>query len=146
MITITQKEYEIEEPIAVKKVIEGKEETLYEFKMQITSKELSEIKDLIFNDEVKDAQKKIQKLKLEKKYDEIEKAEEEIGNKMLEETQKVKEIIFKGHLTKIKEITDKYYFEKLYEEILGFFINTFVKEKIKPYNTTITDLQKISQK
>ena len=51
--------------------------------MQITSEELGKIKDLIFSDENQKAQKQVQRLKYERKYDEAEKIEEEIGNKIL---------------------------------------------------------------
>lgn len=142
MIVLNKKDYEIEETIQITK----KEEILYEFKMQITSEELGKIKDLIFSDENQKAQKQVQRLKYESKYDEAEKIEEEIGNKILNQEKELKDIIFKEHLVKVEEHTNKYEFEKLYSEIVAFFINAFVKEKMEPLNTTITDLAKITQK
>ena len=146
MIVLSKKDYEIEETVQINKQEDKETKTLYEFKMQITSEELGKIKDLIFSDENQKAQKQIQKLKYENKYDEAEKIETEIGNKILTQEEDLKLIIFKDSFDKVKELTNDYEFEKLYSEIIAFFINAFVKEKITPLNTTLTDLQKITQK
>ena len=142
MIVLNKKDYEIEETIQITK----KDEILYEFKMQITSEEMGKIKELIFSDENQKAQKQVSRLKYESKYEEAEKIEEEIGNKILKQEKELKDIVFKEHLIKVEENTNKYEFEKLYSEIIAFFINAFVKEKLEPLNTTITDLAKITQK
>lgn len=146
MIVLNKKEYEIEETVQINKQEEKETKTLYDFKMQITSEELGKIKDLIFSDENQKAQKQIQRLKYESKYDEAEKIEAEIGSKILIGEEELKQIIFKDHLEKVLELTNDYEFEKLYGEIIAFFINAFVKEKITPLNTTLTDLAKITQK
>lgn len=145
MIVLSKKDYEIEETIQINKQEDKETKTLYEFKMQITSEELGKIKDLIFSDENQRLQKQIQRLKYKRKYDEVEKIEMEIGNKILNQEEELKLIIFKDHFDKVKELTNDYEFEKLYGEIIAFFINAFVKEKITPLNTTLTDLQKITQ-
>jgi hypothetical protein len=145
MIVLNKKKYEIEETVQVNKIEDDKTITLYEFKMQITGDDLNKINSSLFNEETIKSQKQIERLKLEKKYDEIDKLEEEIGNKTLQKEEELKKIIFKEHLEKVREFTNEYEFNKLYGEILGFFINAFVKERIQPLNTTITDLQKITQ-
>lgn len=145
MIVLSKKDYEIEETVQINKQEDKETKTLYEFKMQITSEELGKIKDLIFSDENQKAQKQIQRLKYESKYDEVEKIEAEIGSKILIGEEELKQIIFKDHLEKVLELTNDYEFEKLYGEIIAFFINAFVKEKITPLNTTLTDLARITQ-
>lgn len=142
MIVLSKKDYEIIEPIQITKDENNETKVLYEFEMKITSEELGKVQDLIFNDDVKDSQKQIQRLKLEKKYDEIEKLEEEIGKKELENTEELKRLVFKEHLDKVLELTNSYEFNALYEQILCFFINAFVKKKTEPMSTIITDLQK----
>ena len=47
MLTLTRKQFEIEEPIVLN---DEQGNTLYEFNMQITSDEMEEIKKLIFDD------------------------------------------------------------------------------------------------
>lgn len=142
MIVLTKKDYEIEEQIQINK----ENETLFEFTMKITSEELGKIKDLLFSEENTKSQKQISRLRLESKFEEADKLEEEIGNKLLNKEEELKLIVFKDNLNKVLELTNKYEFEKLYTEIIAFFINAFVKEKIQPLNTTITDLAKITQK
>lgn len=142
MIVLNKKNYEIEETIQINK----DNETLLEIKMQITSEEMGKIRELLFNEESMKAQKQVERLRLEKKYDEADKLEEEVGNKALNKTDEIKKIIFKDNLDKVIELTNEYEFEKLYSELIGFFINAFVKEKIAPINTTLTDLAKITNK
>lgn len=146
MIILNKKDYEIEETIQITKQEKKETKVIYEFKMQITSDELGKVKELIFSEENQKAQKQIQRLKYEGKYNEAEEIETEIGSKILNQEQELKDIIFKDHFDKVKELTNDYEFEKLYSEIIAFFINAFVKEKITPLNTTLTDLQKITQK
>lgn len=144
MIVLTKKDYEIEEIVQIKK--KETNEILYEFTMKITSGELGIIKEKMFSEENTKAQKQITRLRQELKFEEADKLEEEIGNKFLNEEEDLKKIIFKEHLDKVLENTNKYEFDLLYNEIIAFFINAFVKEKLEPLNTTITDLAKITQK
>lgn len=143
MIVLNKNNYEVEETIQINNKNENK--MLFEFVMQITPDEMGTIRDLIFSEETIKTQKQIERLRLEKKFDEAEKLEEELGNKAITDTEEVKKIIFKDNLEKVLEYTNKYEFEKLYSKILGFFINAFVKEKIAPINTTLTDLQNLTK-
>lgn len=141
MIVLNKKDYEIEETVQINK----EDNVLYEFKMKITSEELGQIKEAIFSDENIKAQKQVSQLRYSGKFKEADKLEEEVGNKLLNKEEELKQIIFKEHLDKVLEHTNKYEFEKLYENIIAFFINAFVKEKTEPLSTTITELAKITQ-
>jgi len=143
MIKISKGQYEVEEEVVL---INENDEELYKFTMQITADEMQKIKDILFSDDVIKTQKQIELLKLEKKYSEIEKLEEEIGDKTLKKDDELYKIWFKEHLKPFKEAAGQYKFEEMTYNILSFFINAFVKQKMAPLNTTITDLQKIIQK
>ena len=60
MLVLTKKEYEIEEPIQLKN---EKNEILYEFTMRLTSEEVNEMKNLIFNENDIKIEKKLRSLK-----------------------------------------------------------------------------------
>lgn len=142
MIVLNKKDYEIEEVVQITK----ENDILYEFTMKITSEELGKIKEAIFSSDNIKAQKKVQQLKQEGKFTEANKVEEEVGKNLLEREEEIKKIVFKEHLEKVLEHTNKYEFEKLYGNIITFFINAFVKERTEPLSTTLTDLAKIMQK
>lgn len=143
MLVISKKDYEIEEEVGI---IGNNGEDLYKFTMKITPDEMARIKELIFNEDVIKTQKQVDKLKNENKYSEVEKLEEELGNKALKDSEELYKIWFKEHLEKFKEISGEYKFEEIAYQLYSFFINAFVKQKITPLNTTITDLAKFGKK
>ena len=49
MLKVTSNNYEVEETIQLTKVIDGKEEVIYEFKMQLTEQDMLEIKHILFD-------------------------------------------------------------------------------------------------
>lgn len=141
MIILEKKEFEIEEPIQIK----DKESIVYEFTMQITPDEMTQINKLLFIDNI-NSQKQVSKLKAEGKIEEAEKLEEDIGNKILDNNEELYKIIYKEHLEKVKELTNDYQFETLTFNIMSFFIKAFVKSRTEPLNSTIIDLQKFMKK
>ena len=113
MLKVTNKQYEIEEPIELTRIDDkGQEVSEYKFTMQITSSELEELKNILFDKENKSDERLI-------------------------------EICFKEHKEEFKEKAGDYKFNEMVETIKGFLLGFFIEKQMKPLDTTITDLTKI---
>ena len=77
MLTLTRKEYEIEEPIVLKN---ENGDTIYQFDMKITSDEMEQLKNLIFDERDVKNGRKLSKLELEGKIEEYAPAPEQLEN------------------------------------------------------------------
>lgn len=116
MLKITSKEFEIEEPIQLTKMIDGKEENLYEFTMQLTSDDLQKLKKIVF--------------------DTSEENKEKNHENFLD-------ICLKEHKEDLKKTAGEYKFAELIEELQGFIMGFFIEKRMKPMNTQIINLTKI---
>lgn len=137
MLKITSKKYEIEEPIQYTKNIDGNEEIIYEFKMQINEQELNEIKHILF-DYTNDNINKYMKATKEEREQLEKEAEEEIKSK----NERFIDICFKEHKDIFKEKAGEIKFDEMIEEMRGYFYDFFMKKQISRINTPITDLMK----
>ena len=137
MLVLTSKKYEIEEPIMVKN---EKDETLYEFKMQITPEEMKKIKDILFDEKSLNLTKKFQKEKDEDKQLEI---NEELEKRGLELQEKFEIICFKEHREPFKEKCGDYKYLEMVEMMYDFFMNAFIDKRVQQVNTISTNLKRI---
>ena len=143
MLTLTRKQYEIEESIQLK---DEKDNLLYEFKMQITPEEMEKIKNIIFDENDKKNGKKLSSLELSgntDKYDELEAKVLENAKKRQEEFEK---ICFKEHQESFKKVAGEYKYNEMVEMLFDFFVQTFVEKKSQQINTMNSHLRKISNK
>jgi hypothetical protein len=138
MLVLTSKKYEIEEPI---KALGSDDETLYEFTMQITSEELKQINDIIFNRETMKKAKELSKVEVFS--DEYEALEKDIEELALTNQSKFEEIVFKEHKEPFKDKVGEYKYLEMVEMIFDFFWKAFIEKKTKQINTMTTDLHKI---
>lgn len=143
MLTLTRKQYEIEESIQLK---DEKDNLLYEFKMQITPEEMEKIKNIIFDENDKKNGKKLSSLELSgntEKYDELEAKVLEDAKKRQEQFEK---ICFKEHQESFKNAAGEYKYNEMVEMLFDFFVQTFVEKKSQQINTMNSHLRKISNK
>lgn len=138
MLEIKRKNYEIDEKI---RLVDENDNILYEFNMQLTPDELLKIKKILFEDA-----ESIKKKYIKATFDEKEKIEEETEEKIKLKSEEFENICFKEHKTAFKEKAGQYKYEETVEEIMGFFINFFMDKKIKPLNTSLTNLKKFMNK
>lgn len=139
MLKITSKDFEIDETIQLTKIIDGKEEKIYEFQMQITNDEMQELKHIFF-DFAEENMKKYSTSTIEEKQ----KLEEEVENKIKENDERFEDICFKEHKEKFKEIAGEYKYEETKDTIKGFLVGFFMEKQISQMNTPITSLTKIT--
>lgn len=139
MLKVTNKDFEIEENIQLTKIIDGKEEIIYEFVMKITESEMQELKNILFDYSNENILEYLKATSNEKQILE-KKAEDEIKRN----ENKLVDICFKEHKDKFKSLAGEYRFNELVDNIRGFLLNFFMKKQISPLNTTITDLMKIT--
>lgn len=125
MLVLTSKKYEIEEDI---KAINEEEETLYEFKMQITPNEMKELRDILFDESYK----------LSKEKD-----EEKLYEKSLKLQDKFENICFKEHKDPFKEKCGEYKYLEMVDMIYDFFMKAFIDKKVNQANTISTNLKRI---
>lgn len=139
MLKVTNKDYEIEETIQLSKEINGREETIYEFKMQLSEKDLSELKHILFD--FTDANlKKYMSASLEEKQ----KLEEKAGEEIQKNEDRFLDICFKEHKDEFRKKAGEYKFAEMVDLIRGFLLNFFMEKQISPLNTSITNLTKIT--
>lgn len=138
MLVLTSKQFEVEEPI---KAQDENGNTLYEMTMQITSQELKDINEIIFN---KESMKKSQELaKLEIFSNEYETLEKEIETLALSNQSKFEDIVFKEHKELLKNAVGEYKYLELVEMVFNFFWKAFIEKRSTQINTMTTDLRKI---
>lgn len=138
MLEIKKKQYEIEEQVQLK---DEQDNLLYEFTMKITAEELREIKQIIFEDA-----EKIKKNYIKSNFEEREKIEKDIEEKIKEKSNRFEDICFKEHKEPFKEKAGQYKYDELVESMMGFFINFFVERQLKPINTSIINLKNLMSK
>ena len=138
MLEIKKKQYEIEEQVQLK---DEQDNLLYEFTMKITAEELREIKQIIFEDA-----EKIKKNYIKSSFEEREKIEKDIEEKIKEKSNRFEDICFKEHKESFREKAGQYKYDELVESMMGFFINFFVEKQLKPINTSIISLKNLMSK
>lgn len=138
MLKVTNKDYEVEETIQLTKVVDEKEEVVYEFKMQLTENDMLKIKHILFDYTGNNIMEYLRSSK--EHQEELEKIAEE---KIKENEEELIDICFKEHKDKFRELAGDYKFEDMVNEIRGYLMSFFMKKQISQMNTPITDLQKI---
>jgi len=140
MLTLTTKEYEIEEEIEVK---DNKGEVVYSFTMQITPNELKQINEILINEESIKLSKNMSKLEANSEDS------EELQNKILKLAKKNQDmfenICFKEHKKLFKEATGEYKYMEMVEIMFGFFWKSFIGKRTQLVNTMSSDLKKIGK-
>lgn len=139
MLTLTKKEYEVEEPVQLK---DEQGNIIYEFTMQITPDEMKELKELIFDD--KDVKNGRKLAKLDSASDEYEELEAEVLDNAKKRQERLEEICFKEHREEFKEKAGEYKYLEMVEMIYDFFFEAFVDQRAKQVNTMTSSLKKIS--
>ena len=133
MLTLTRKEYEIEEPIVLKN---ENGDTIYQFDMKITSDEMEQLKNLIFDERDVKNGKKLSKLELEGKIEEYEELEAKVLENAQERQEKIEKICFKEHRESFKKVAGEYKYNEMVEMIFDFFVKTFADKKSQQINRT----------
>lgn len=141
MLTLTRKEYEIEEPIVLKN---ENGDTIYQFDMKITSEEMEQLKNLIFDERDVKNGRKLSKLELEGKIEEYEELEAKVLENAQERQEKIEKICFKEHKESFKKVAGEYKYNEMVEMIFDFFVKTFADKKSQQINTMSSHLKKIS--
>lgn len=143
MLTLTKKEYEIEEPIQVK---DEKGNLIVNYMMQITPEEHLEIRNLLFDEQdVKDG-RKLSKLEKEEKLDDYEELEAKVLKRAKKRQENFENIIFKEEKYNIKEKAGESVYLDIVEMLFDFFVKTFADKKSKQVNTLSSHLRKITNK
>lgn len=139
MLKVTSKNFEIEEKIQLTKIIEGKEEVIYEFSMQITNEEMQELKHILFDYSNNNIFKYFKATREEQK-----KLEEIATNEIEKNSERLIDICFKQHKDKFKELAGEYKFDEMVGEIRGYLMGFFMEKQISQMNTPISNLTKIT--
>lgn len=139
MLTLTKKQYEIEEPVQLK---DEQGNIIYEFTIQITPDEMKDLKELIFDD--KDVKNGRKLAKLDSNSEEYEELEAEVLDNAKKRQERMEEIWFKEHREEFKEKAGEYKYLEMVEMIYSFFFEAFVDQRAKQVNTMTSSLKKIS--
>lgn len=141
MLTLTKKEYELEEKVQVN---DEKGNVIYEFTMQITPEEMKELKDLIFDeDDVKNG-RKMAKLEKEGNIEGLEQMEAKVIENARNRQERLEQICFKEHREEFKQKAGEYKYLEMVEMMFDFFVKTFADQRAKQVNTMSSHLRKIS--
>ncbi len=138
MLKVTNKNYEIEEDIQLTKMVEDKEQVIYEFKMQITEDEMQELKHILF-DFAKENLKKYYKASVEERKKLESQAEEDIKKN----NERFIDICFKEHKEEFRKLAGEYKFNEMLEMIRDYFMDFFTKKQMSRMNIQTTNLMKI---
>lgn len=139
MLTLTKKQYEVEEPVQLK---DEQDNVIYEFTMKITPDEMKELKELIFSEnDVKNGRKLA---KLDPTSDEYADLEAKVLDDAKKRQNRMEEICFKEHKEEFKEKAGEYKYLEMVELIYNFFVETFADQRAKQINTMSSHLRKIS--
>ena len=141
MLTLTKKQYEVEEPIQLK---DEQGNLIYEFTKKITPDEMQELKELIFSEEDVKNGRKLSKLEKNQNIEEYEELEAKVLENAKKRQDRMEEICFKEHREEFKEKAGEYKYLEMVELIFDFFVETFANQKIKQVNTMSSHLRKIS--
>lgn len=143
MLTLTRKQFEIEEPIQLK---DENNNLLYEFTMQITPEEMEDLKNIIFNENDIKNGRKLSSLENSGKIEEYDELEAKVLKEANERQELLENICFKEHKEPFKKLAGKYKYNEMVEMIFDFFVQTFVEKKSQQINTMSSHLRKISNK
>lgn len=141
MLVLTKKEYEIEEPIQLKN---EKNEIIYEFTMRLTSEEVNEMRNLIFNENDIKIEKKLRSLKYGS--EEYEKEYNSFVESAKERQERIEQLAFKEHRETFLKTAGQYQYDEMVNLIFDFFVQSFVEKRSQQINTMTTHLKKISSK
>ena len=141
MLTLTKKEYELEEKVQVN---DEKGNIIYEFTMQITPEEMKELKDLIFDENDVKNGRKMAKLEKSENIDELEELEAKVLDNARNRQERLEQICFKEHRQEFKEKAGEYKYDEMVELMFDFFVKTFADQRAKQINTMSSHLRKIS--
>lgn len=143
MLQIIKKKYEIEEDI---QLLGEDEKELFSFKMQLTSDELKQLEDVLFN---KDTIKIANEIKKFESKDLTEEEQDNILNmaeKMNDKAENlIEKLCFKENRERFIELGGEAKFYEMKEVISDYLINFFMKKKIARTNTMNSDLAKITK-
>ena len=141
MLTLTKKEYEVEEPVQVK----GEDgNIIYEFTMQITPEEMKELRELIFDENDVKNGRKMAKLEKSENIDELEELEAKVLDNARNRQERLEQICFKEHREEFKQKAGEYKYLEMVELMFDFFVKTFADQRAKQVNTMSSHLRKIS--
>ena len=141
MLTLTKKEYEVEEPVQVK----GEDgNIIYEFTMQITPEEMKELRELIFDENDVKNGRKMAKLEKSENIDELEELEAKVLDNARNRQERLEQICFKEHREEFKQKAGEYKYLEMVEMMFDFFVKTFADQRAKQVNTMSSHLRKIS--
>lgn len=143
MLQIIKKKYEIEEDI---QLLGEDEKELFSFKMQLTSDEVKQLEDALFN---KDTIKIANEIKKFESKDLTEEEQDNILNmaeKMNDKAENlIEKLCFKENKERFIELGGEAKFYEMKEVISDYLINFFMKKKIARTNTMNSDLAKITK-
>ena len=141
MLTLTKKEFELEEKVQVN---DEKGNVIYEFMMQITPEEMKELRDLIFDENDVKNGRKMAKLETSGNIDELEELEAKVMKNARNRQERLEQICFKEHREEFKEKAGEYKYLEMVEMMFDFFVKTFADQRAKQVNTMSSHLRKIS--
>lgn len=143
MLQIIKKKYEIEEDI---QLLGEDEKELFSFKMQLTSDELKQLEDALFNKDTVKIANEIKKFEskdlTEEEQDNILNMAEAMNNKA---ESLIEKLCFKENRERFIELGGEAKFYEMKEVISDYLINFFMKKKIARTNTMNSDLAKITK-
>lgn len=141
MLTLTKKQFELEEKVQVN---DEQGNVIYEFTMQITPEEMKELRELIFDEtDVKNG-RMMSKLQTEGKIEELEDLEAKVLDNARNRQERLEQICFKEHREEFKEKAGEYKYLEMVEMMFDFFVKTFADQRAKQVNTMSSHLRKIS--
>lgn len=139
MLSLTKKQYEIEEKVLIN---DEKGNELYSFMIQLTADELEEVKKLIFDEETEEKARKLQQLEKEENYDELISLEKEITEQGKVSLSKFEKLIYKENLVPFKNVAGESYYNEMTEKVYGFFFKYFVDKRLDLTDTMTSRLRK----
>lgn len=141
MLTLTKKEYELEEKVQVN---DEKGNVIYEFTMQITPEQMKELRELIFDENDVKNGRKMAKLEKEGNIEGLEEMEAKVLDNARNRQERLEQICFKEHREEFKQKAGEYKYLEMVEMMFDFFVKTFADQRAKQINTMSSHLRKIS--
>lgn len=141
MLTLTKKEFELEEKVQVN---DEQGNVIYEFTMQITPEEMKELRDLIFDENDIKNGRKMSKLETSGNIEELEELEAKVMDNARNRQERLEQICFKEHREEFKQKAGEYKYLEMVEMMFDFFVKTFADQRAKQVNTMSSHLRKIS--
>ena len=141
MLTLTKKEYELEEKVQVN---DEKGNVIYEFTMQITPEEMKELRELIFDENDVKNGRKMAKLEKEGNIEGLEEMEAKVLDNARNRQERLEQICFKEHREEFKQKAGEYKYLEMVEMMFDFFVKTFADQKASQINTMSSHLKKIT--